>query len=55
MARLKLRHTGVYLTDYEVQYSTDLVVWAPAPIGSGDNTVLKGNGGNDTIPKPPVQ
>ncbi|MCW1925731.1 autotransporter-associated beta strand repeat-containing protein [Luteolibacter arcticus] len=32
-------YTGVYGTDYEVQYSTDLVFWTQAPIGTGDNTV----------------
>ncbi|MEO7101227.1 MAG: autotransporter-associated beta strand repeat-containing protein [Luteolibacter sp.] len=32
-------YTGVYGTDYEVQYSTDLVNWTQAPIGTGDNTV----------------
>jgi autotransporter-associated beta strand protein len=31
--------TGVYGTDYEVQYSTDLVIWTKANEGTGDNTV----------------
>ncbi len=33
-------YTGVYGTDYEVQYSTNLVIWTQAPIGIGDNTVV---------------
>ncbi|MEO5912774.1 MAG: autotransporter-associated beta strand repeat-containing protein [Luteolibacter sp.] len=33
-------YTGAYGTDYEVQYSTNLVIWTQAPIGSGDNTVV---------------
>jgi fibronectin-binding autotransporter adhesin len=32
-------YTGVYGTDYEVQSSTDLVIWTQVPIGTGDNTV----------------
>ena len=32
-------YTGVYGTDYEVQYSTDLVNWTKANVGTGDNTV----------------
>ena len=32
-------YTGVYGTDYEVQSSTDLVIWAQVPAGTGDNTV----------------
>jgi hypothetical protein len=32
-------YTGTYGTDYEVQYSTDLVIWTKANEGTGDNTV----------------
>lgn len=32
-------YTGAYGIDYEVQTSTDLVNWTPAPIGTVDNTV----------------
>jgi hypothetical protein len=32
-------YTGVYGTDYEVQYSTDLVIWTKVEEGTGDNTV----------------
>lgn len=32
--------TGIYITDYEVQTSTDLVTWTQVPVGTGDNTVV---------------
>jgi hypothetical protein len=32
-------YIGVYGTDYEVQYSTDLVIWTKVEEGTGDNTV----------------
>src|SRR5690606_26237951 len=32
-------YTGVYGTDYEVQYSTNLVDWTKVDEGTGDNTV----------------
>lgn len=32
-------YTGVYGTDYEVQTSTDLVIWTQVSEGTGDNTV----------------
>jgi autotransporter-associated beta strand protein len=32
-------YTGVYGTDYEVQSSTDLVVWTQVNVATGDNTV----------------
>lgn len=32
-------YTGVYGTDYEVQSSTDLVIWTKVDEGTGDNTV----------------
>jgi autotransporter-associated beta strand protein len=32
-------YTGVYGTDYEIQFSTDLAIWTKVEIGTGDNTV----------------
>ena len=32
-------YSGTYGTDYEVQSSTDLMIWTLVPEGSGDNTV----------------
>jgi autotransporter-associated beta strand protein len=36
---MAVTYGGVYGTDYEVQYSTDLVSWTKAEEGTGENTV----------------
>lgn len=37
--KMAATYAGVYGTDYEVQYSTNLVNWTKVPQGNGDNTV----------------